>query len=172
VFEATQEFPAAGDGFHRSPRAIQCYAMSRQAMTRASTIPTERRGRGSDAVCRGGPHLLARTTFLASWIAVFTLSSWLDPAGSVSRYLGQYAWMSGVAILIEILAFVLPMLSVHRLMAAYKRKKLLPEADRLSRSIPSITDSDAARSPDDLAQRFRDLEDAPTWPVDRRIGHA
>ena len=29
--------------------------------------------------------------FLASWIAVFTVSSWLDPAGSVSRYLDQYA---------------------------------------------------------------------------------
>ena len=75
----------------------------------------------------------------------------------------------GVAILIEILAFVLPMLSVHGLMAAYKRKKLLPEADALSRSIPSTTDPPAAKSPDDLSQRFRELEDAPTWPVDRRI---
>ena len=107
--------------------------------------------------------------FLASWIAVFTLSSWLDPAGSVSRYLGQYVWLLAVAILVEILAFVLPMLSVHGLMAAYKQAKLLPEADALSRSIASTIDPATTEPPDDPMQRFRELEDAPTWPVDRRI---
>ncbi len=85
-------------------------------------------------------------------------SYWRQP------YLGLLA----LAIALEVLAFLAPMLSFHREMAGRKRE-FLREADKLSIEITKLAATPSAK--DQLAastERYMALEDMPTWPVDTR----
>jgi hypothetical protein len=99
--------------------------------------------------------------------------------GHYRPFLGQYLGLLALAIAFEILAFVLPMWSLHRRMKNQKETEFLAEADRLSQVIESTyerlenasgEDRDAAkRQLAELAERYQALENAPTWPIDRSI---
>jgi hypothetical protein len=110
--------------------------------------------------------------FLTAWVLLMLLR------GQYRGYLNQYLWLLPVAILAEVLVFVLPMLSVHASMRE-QRKAFLARADRLSRAIETtqarledtgLEGRDAVkRQLTELVERYQTLEKTPTWPVDRSI---
>ncbi len=101
-----------------------------------------------------------------------------SPLWSADRvYLDPYLVLLAAAILVEVLVFVLPMKSAHDVMTQEKQDLFLPEADRLfPAGAPGQPGSPAPQpSPDDAAaqqrliERFNELNDAPTWPIDASI---
>jgi hypothetical protein len=110
--------------------------------------------------------------FLTAWVLLILL--W----GHYPGYLNQYLWLLPLAILAEVLVFVLPMLSVHASMRE-QRKAFLARADRLSRAIETtqarledtgLEERDAVkRQLAELVERYQTLEKTPTWPIDRSI---
>jgi hypothetical protein len=117
--------------------------------------------------------------FLTVWLLLFWLRSqyWLWRPWR-QLYLNQYLWLLPLAILAEVLVFVLPMLSVHASMREQK-KAFLARADRLSRAIETtqarledtgLEGRDAVkRQLTELVERYQTLEKTPTWPMDRSI---
>lgn len=108
--------------------------------------------------------------FLAAWLVLIPLKGeryeyWRKP------YLGLLA----LAIVAEILAFVVPMWSFHREMSRQK-VSLLREADRLSSEIATVSRQLATAAGEEAAvlkerlatvtERYWSLENLPTWPVD------
>jgi hypothetical protein len=111
--------------------------------------------------------------FLAVWwllIPVFPrYSRWRDP------YIGLLA----ITLIIEFLAFLLPIWSFHMEKQRQKTEKL-KEADGLSRSIVDLqsrlveaqTDQDRSELKDRLSlmiERYSAIEQMPTWPVDAKV---
>jgi len=117
--------------------------------------------------------------FLTVWLLLFWLRGqyWLWRPYR-DAYLKQYLWLLPLAILAEVLVFVVPMLSVHASMRVQK-KAFLARADRLSRAIEPIQarledtgleERDAVkRQVAELVERYQTLEKTPTWPMDRSI---
>jgi hypothetical protein len=109
--------------------------------------------------------------FLIVWVLLF----WLWHAHDA---LDQYLWLLALAILVEALVFVHPMLSVHASMREQK-KAFLDRADQWSREIdtaqtrledPGLEERDAVkRQLAEAVERFQTLEKAPTWPMDQSI---
>ena len=89
-------------------------------------------------------------------------STWQEP------YLGLLV----IALVIVLLAFVVPMLKFHHLMRERKREALL-EADKLSRQIREKRDSigadtditDIADRIETLHDRYWRIENMPVWPL-------
>jgi len=114
--------------------------------------------------------------FLAVWS--FLIPAWPDIAVR-TRYMvwvHPYLGLLGLALLLEILAFVLPMLWFHREMGNQKQR-LLAEADEVSRQIRTLSDQlavtqsheDREALKEELSfktSRFQEIESMPTWPVD------
>lgn len=114
--------------------------------------------------------------FLAVWS--FLIPAWPDIAVR-TRYrvwVHPYIALLGLALLLEILAFVLPMLWFHREMGNQKQH-LLAEADEVSRQIRTLSDQLALTQSHEEREalkeelsfktsRFREIESMPTWPVD------
>jgi len=117
--------------------------------------------------------------FLTVWLLLFWLRGqyWLWRPYR-DAYLKQYLWLLPLAILAEVLVFVVPMLSVHASMRVQK-KAFLARADRLSRALEPIQarledtgleERDAVkRQVAELVERYQTLEKTPTWPMDRSI---
>jgi hypothetical protein len=116
---------------------------------------------------------------IAVWVVVFSLS---PAAGYVYlgyHYRSLFLWLLPPAILFEVLAFILPMRSMHRVMTTQKEAILWRKADQLSRIITAQQarlDGESATSRQDgephlpdLVDRYQILEKAPTWPIDRSI---
>jgi hypothetical protein len=93
-----------------------------------------------------------------------------------SHWRNIYLGLLALAIGFEMLAFILPMRSVHRVMVAERAKKrvdadrLMPRIAAIQQSLISATDR---QSRDDLAQEqtllldwYARLRKLPTWPVD------
>jgi hypothetical protein len=98
--------------------------------------------------------------FLAAW--------WLFIPLLGDRYLNwrePYAGLLFVVVVSEILVFILPMVSFHRLMLD-RKNDLFGEADELSRR--SVRPNDAGAN-ENWAKRYAAIESMPTWPVDLRI---
>ncbi len=109
--------------------------------------------------------------FLAVWWFLFPIwprdySAWREP----------YALLLGIAIAIEILAFLAPVWAFHRIMLKAKAG-WMEEADRLSLEIADLRSrkesSQDPESREELALeieekslRFWAIENMPTWPVD------
>jgi hypothetical protein len=82
-----------------------------------------------------------------------------------------------LALAIEVLAFLVPIQWFHSVMAREKQN-MLPEADRLSQDIAVVQERLLAMAAREVAtererlhemqDRYRLLEDMPTWPVDPR----
>jgi hypothetical protein len=92
---------------------------------------------------------------------------------------GPYMWLLLVAIGIEVMTFILPMLSVHMLMSEQKTQ-LLEHADELSSEIESL--QQRLRQPEsaterqqikdsiaDMTDEYQRIEQVPTWPIDSSI---
>jgi hypothetical protein len=115
--------------------------------------------------------------FLSIWVLLFSLGGG-SPLWSAYRvYLGPYLVLLAAAIVVEVLVFVLPMKSAHDVMTREKHDLFLPDADRL---FPAGTAGQPGSpapqpSPDNAAgqqrliERFNELNDAPTWPIDASI---
>jgi hypothetical protein len=115
--------------------------------------------------------------FLSVWVLLFSLGG-PSPLWSADRvYLDPYLVLLAVAILFEVLVFVLPMKSAHDEMNLQKHQLFLPEADRLlsagapgqpgSPALPPSQDDAAVQQR--LIERFNELNDAPEWPIDASI---
>jgi hypothetical protein len=115
----------------------------------------------------------------AIWLIIYGV---VQVAFGVWRY-GVYLpdwYLSSLAlaILAEVLVFVVPMLSVHGSMRE-QRKAFVAKADRLSAAIettqarledPGLEGRDAVnRQLTELVERYHTLEKTPTWPLDRSI---
>src|SRR5712691_13025134 len=111
--------------------------------------------------------------YLAAWWWFIPLmpiyESWRSP------YLGLLL----VAIAFEVMAFILPMRSIHMLMREQKTW-LLAQADELSRTIESL--QQRLRRPEsaperqqikdsiaDMTEEYQRIEQVPTWPIDSSI---
>jgi hypothetical protein len=111
----------------------------------------------------------------AVFLIVWGLLFWLRRQ---YRDADQYLWLLALAILVEVLVFVHPMLSVHASMRE-QRKAFLARADRLSRAIDTtqarledtgLEERDAVKQQlAELVDRYQTLEKTPTWPMDRSI---
>lgn len=114
--------------------------------------------------------------FLSTWYLII----WLVPEpGPYSRWLPALPVFLAAAIALEVLAFFLPMRSIHRLMRGQKTL-LLTEADNLSRKIDllqkslwqSQISSERQQTKDsiaDLTETCKQIEKIPTWPIDPSI---
>lgn len=117
--------------------------------------------------------------FLGVWLLLISLGGASRLLRAYQPYLDQYLWLLPLAMLFEILVFVLPMKSVHVIMKSWKERTFLAKADKLSPAIVAAQaslDSQASGEPDaarnrliELTERYRELEKAPTWPVDSSI---
>jgi hypothetical protein len=109
--------------------------------------------------------------FLIVWGVLFWL--WHDYQDA-----DQFLWLLALAILVEVLVFVHPMLSVHASMRE-QRKAFLATADRLSRAIETtqarledtgLEERDAIKQQlAEMGERYQTLEKTPTWPMDQYI---
>lgn len=107
--------------------------------------------------------------FLALWWFLFPL--W---PRDYSDWENVYLALLGVAMLVEVLAFLVPVWSFHRIMLAEKRA-WLRRADQLSREHSALVQRiDEGAAPADanrvegMRGRYWTIEDMPTWPVDAR----
>jgi hypothetical protein len=132
-----------------------------------------------------GGFYLFQSTIAGIPAAYLALWWWLIPLWPGYDYWrGAYLGMLPVAIGVEILAFVLPMIAVHTLMQN-RKGELLAQADQISRTIDEIREklTDSTSDPErqvaknritDLTEQYWTIERLPTWPVDaglrRRFG--
>jgi len=114
--------------------------------------------------------------FLAIWVLLISLGGRNPPWGDYRPYLGQYLSLLRVAILFEVLVFVLPMSSIHGLMEEQKENCFLPEADSIFAA--KTTDQAGLDNESDVEQEptrkraielYKELDNAPTWPIDSSI---
>jgi hypothetical protein len=112
--------------------------------------------------------------FLAAWWFLIPLFG-----ERYSSWRGVYAGLLVVVVLCEILAFLSPMWSFHRIMNEGKQHLLL-EADQISEQASRIQQQlrDSANGGDipqledkltRLIKRYHAIVEMPTWPVDTRI---
>jgi hypothetical protein len=105
---------------------------------------------------------------------------WFIPLMPVyDQWRSPYLGLLLAAIAIEVLAFLLPMLSVHTLMRD-KKTELLAEADVLSSDIESLQQRLRQPGPaperqqvkdriTDMTEEYQRIEQVPTWPIDSSI---
>lgn len=111
--------------------------------------------------------------FLAVWLLIMQFGD--------TRYSGwktSYAVLLSVNILVEILVFLIPLLSFHRMMVAEKQKQL-EEADELSKEI-TLAEHQLSKEQDAqkreilkdqlsfMTKEYWDIEKLPTWPISKR----
>jgi hypothetical protein len=117
--------------------------------------------------------------FLAVWVLLMSLWGRYPIWGHYrQRWLGPYLALLALAILVEVLVFILPMWSVHAVMRKQK-VEFLGRADRLSPKMATIQtrlqekpseDRDAdKRQLTELVEQYKILENTPTWPIDQSI---
>jgi hypothetical protein len=111
--------------------------------------------------------------FLAVWLVLIPLPYFLP---LYQRWEVPYSGLLALAILFEVLSFVVPLRWFHREMFQQKRI-LLREADRLSVEIVEIQRNLAEGRPEDEMKALKELveqktgrhtliEKVPTWPID------
>ncbi len=111
--------------------------------------------------------------FLAVWLLFFQFG--------FPRYSGWktlYAIFLSINIVLEILVFVVPLLSFHSMMVTEKQNEL-EEADKLSKEI-AIVEHQLTREQDvqkrelikdrlsSMTKEYWDIEKLPTWPISKR----
>ena len=115
------------------------------------------------------------TIFLAVWVLVFSLAGASPLVADQRSFLGQYIVLLPVAILIQVLAFFLPMIPLHRSMAIQKQDALVQivrswsdaadQRDRLRARGGRGWDSAGQRIAG-LTERYQEIEKTPGWPID------
>lgn len=117
--------------------------------------------------------------FLGVWMLLISLGGASRLLAPYRPYLDQYLWLLPLAMLFEILVFVLPMSSVHQAMKSRKEHDFLAKADGLSPAIAAAQaglDSNTSEKLEagrklltQLTERYQELHKAPTWPIDSSI---
>ncbi len=108
--------------------------------------------------------------FLAVWWVIIPLTPWY------SNWREPYLLLLIVALIFEIFSFIAPMWVFHLIMSAAKMEHL-ENADEISQKVMKLesqiietTDSNWAGELQDqsnfLRERYREIENMPTWPVD------
>ncbi|PKB82957.1 MAG: hypothetical protein BZY88_03485 [SAR202 cluster bacterium Io17-Chloro-G9] len=112
--------------------------------------------------------------FLGMWYLIIPVF----PFNDYSNWRAAYGWLLPVALAIEILSFVLPMVSIHQDMKTEKAR-FLKEADTLSQEIvdvqaklekpwpPGERESLSAQVRG-MTLRYHEIENMTSWPVDFR----
>ncbi len=111
--------------------------------------------------------------FLAVWWVVIPILERYE------SWRGTYLVLLGVCVLIEVLAFISPMLAFHKTMRARKAELLL-DADALSEEVAQLqsrlvsardeTERTALKEKlQPKIDRYHAIEGMPTWPVDAKI---
>lgn len=114
--------------------------------------------------------------FLAIWTVLIPAWPDLEMRTRYMRWVHPYLGLLGIAIVIEMLAFVVPLWWIHRDMRSQKHR-LLSEADRLGQSIQLLRAQIAQAKTDDerksiteqlkfAKQQFWNIERMPEWPID------
>jgi hypothetical protein len=111
----------------------------------------------------------------AIFLAVWVLLLWLGSRNQIWR--GYRGWLHGyvilllVAILVEILVFIVPLISIHEVMKAQKERDFLTKADKLfpPGRWESALDERRKAELDADKQSYKELENAPVWPIDSSI---
>ena len=114
--------------------------------------------------------------FLAIWSVLIPAWPDLEVRTRYLRWAHPYLGLLGVAIVIEMLAFVVPLWWIHREMRSQKHR-LLSEADRLGQRIQDLRAQIAQAKTDDerksfteelkfAKQQFWNIERMPEWPID------
>jgi hypothetical protein len=109
--------------------------------------------------------------FLAAWSVVIPF------IGRYTYWRGPYLGLLAVAMTSEILAFIVPLYSFHRVMKEYKSRQL-PVADELSRNVSNLQSQLAGTTTksqrealqerlSSMLERYEAIEGMPTWPVDK-----
>jgi hypothetical protein len=112
--------------------------------------------------------------FLLAWSVVLLAPAW------DLRYQGWREWylgLLGVAICLEIAAFVVPLYTVHMSMERQKRaaltnadRELLPRIatlhEQLETGLTSTARAEQKELLEDLIASYRRIEEMPTWPID------
>ncbi|GAA1674179.1 hypothetical protein GCM10009765_24410 [Fodinicola feengrottensis] len=112
----------------------------------------------------------------ASFLAIWWL---IIPAlGKYAVWRGPYAAFLALVLLLEVLAFVVPLLAFHRLMVREKAE-LMVQADRHSQEAASVRRQLLSAAPDQrltlemrlawLGERYSVIETMTTWPVSAPI---
>jgi type VI protein secretion system component VasK len=115
----------------------------------------------------------------ALYLAVWWLLIPLWPNTRYAHWRAPYLWLLALALMFEVLNFLVPIWSFHRAMQAQKTE-LLQTADQLSRrvveiqaALADVQDEQAWKALKDqlpyLTQQFLDIETMSTWPLDSRI---
>lgn len=110
--------------------------------------------------------------YLAVWLVIF---QWIH----VANWTDVYLILLGFAILLEVVAFFLPMYSIHDVMQN-RKTRLLAQADELSRTIEVLQHrlcdqqftSQHQQLNDyvaDLTEECKRIEQVPSWPIDPSI---
>lgn len=114
--------------------------------------------------------------FLGVWVLTLSLAQGAPAIDRYRPFLGQYLTLLAVATLMGALAFVLPLYSIHRMMRRQKESVLLAEADGLTPGIEASHrrtgegDAESAKQRlEALAERYREFEATPVWPIDPSI---
>jgi len=117
--------------------------------------------------------------YLGLWSIVIPAWPHAEVRERYMKWAHPYLWLLALALMVEVLAFVIPMWWFHREMREQKQQ-LLPTADELSQAIAEMNSQLAeAKSATERAElneqlRFKtkqywDIELLPTWPVDNAI---
>jgi hypothetical protein len=121
--------------------------------------------------------------YIIAWLVVLAVTGGDGIASRYRSFASQFWWLLPLAVLFEILAFLVPVQSIHTMMRRQKETTLWTESDRLSRRIEELrgrlerTAVEGQRCGDEaekaqldlLVRRFEMLEGAPTWPIDASI---
>jgi hypothetical protein len=117
--------------------------------------------------------------FFALWVLAMSLSGPHSTWGHYrQRWLGPCLGFLALAILVEVLTFVLPLRSVHTVMRKQKvgflvrADKLSPEMTVIQTRLQEKTSEDRDTDKQELAElveRYHVLENTPTWPIDQSI---
>jgi hypothetical protein len=111
--------------------------------------------------------------FLAAWLLIIQFGH-----TSYSVWRTPYAVLLSIALVVEILVFVVPLISFHRMMVEEKRKQL-EEADELSKEI-ALAEHELTSEQDvqkrelikdrlsSMTKEYWNIENLPTWPVAKR----
>ena len=121
--------------------------------------------------------LLIPGVFVAGWWVLIPI---VDSFNHYERWRTPYLGLLCLTVVLQVLAFVLPMISFHRLMRAAKQERLADADRRVSPELARIEEvlafTQDARERADLKERsslLRDyslaINEMPTWPVDITI---
>jgi hypothetical protein len=175
---------AAGYLVGRQAASLAYYGYWGLSLTgRATVVPQQGHPDGAAGLRPLGTYYFSQAFLLA--IPAGFLLAWtlLIPFWDGGRYLDWRPWYQGLlalALALEALAFFAPLFGVHQRMQRYKHDLLgglagdyALQIEQLRRQLegdlPAVERTNLRARLDELISAYRDIEQMPTWPIDRTI---